>query len=118
MPGVFPLGGAGRNKNQRALWCFLVVTGIGDKERDEEQNHEEGEEQDKELKEQNNEDEEQNKERTRRRRTRNRTRNRTRRRGHQPETRFNAFPSTYERHLRRRSLDGVMPYWQYCLSIL
>ena len=77
MPGVFPLGGAGRNKNQRALWCFLVVTGIGDKERDEEQNHEEGEEQDKELKEQNNEDEEQdeeqNKERTRRRRTRNRT---------------------------------------------
>ena len=63
----------------RALcfYNFIVITGIGDKERDEEQNQEEGEEQDKKLKEQNNEDdeqdEEQNKERTRRRRTRNRT---------------------------------------------
>ena len=123
-----PGGGRAQQKSKGNVFeSFIVFTRIGDKERDEEQNQEEGEEQDKELKEQNNEDEEQdeeqNKERTRRRRTRNRTRNRTRRRGHQPETRFNAFPSTYERHkglqfhLHRRSLVGVTPFWQFCLSI-
>ena len=80
-------------------------------------------------------------------RTRNRTRSRTRRgregggrgtgrrrrteekdeeqneKARTSKTRFNAFPSTYERHkgfqfhLRRRSLVGVMPFLQFCLSI-
>ena len=78
-----PGGGRAQQKSKGnvfesfVFFNFIVITGIGDKERDEEQNQEEGEEQDKKLKEQNNEDEEQdeeqNKERTRRRRTRNRT---------------------------------------------